>query len=727
MRIFGYLKNHLAVIAVLVILLVIQALSELALPGYTSDIVDVGIMRGGIPDAVPAQIRSGSLKQLELFMSESEIEKVGSHYKLNDDGIYELSSVSAEERESLDTIFGGTMLIVYGIQNPSGESIPGIGGESAPDMDIASIEAGVDAGFITKEQLIERRDGAISMIGDMGDTAITQAAASYIKGEYEAIDIDLTSLQFNYMFMTGAKMLGLTLVSAIAAVLVCMLASRTAAKIAMKLRRQIYAKTLSFSHAEIDKFSTASLITRNTNDIQQIQMALVMVMRIVLFAPIMGIGGVIKVSGKATGMGWIIAVAVAAIMAAVAIMFAIAMPKFKKLQKLIDRLNLVTREILTGLPVIRAFSREKFEEKRFDTASRDLMKTQLFTNRTMSGIMPLLMFFMQAISVVIVWNGAYAIDAGNLLVGDMIAFITYTMQIVMSFMMLSMISIMLPRANVSAVRVDEVINTPLTILDKDAVLDDKVVNCNGEVRFDNVSFRFPGAGEDVLNGISFTASPGKTTAIIGSTGSGKSTLINLIPRFYDVTEGNISIDGVDIRDISQTKLHSLIGFVPQKGVLFSGTIESNLKFAGGEISDDDMKEAARIAQAAEFINEKDEKYASPIAQGGTNVSGGQKQRLSIARAVAKKPKVYIFDDSFSALDYKTDITLRRALGESVGDATVIIVAQRISTILRADQIIVLDEGRVMGIGTHSELIKSCETYREIASSQLSENEIKEVG
>ena len=502
------------------------------------------------------------------------------------------------------------------------------------------------------------------------------------------------------------------------------LASRIGAKLGLNLRERVFTKVVSFSHGEMERFSTASLITRSTNDIQQVQMVVVVMLRMVVYAPIIGIGGVVKVLRTRTGMGWIIVVAVAAIMVLVGILMAVAMPRFKKMQTLVDGLNLVSREILTGVPVIRAFSRERFEEERFDRANRDLMQTQLFTNRVMNVMMPAMMLIMNGISIMIVWFGAKGIDMGNLMVGDMLAFITYTMQIVMSFLMLTMISVMLPRAGVAAGRIQEVIGTEAGVKDRETVLDEKLKDARGVVAFRDVSFRYPGADEDALENLTFTANPGETTAIIGSTGCGKSTLLNLIPRFYDVTGGQITIDGVDIRDVSQHKLRSLLGYVPQKAVLFSGDIASNLKFGGPDISDSRMQEAAAIAQATEFIESKPEGYHSEISQGGTNVSGGQKQRLSIARAIAKSPRIYLFDDSFSALDYKTDVTLRKALREKTEDATVIIVAQRISTILHADRIIVLDEGRIAGMGTHGQLLRDCEAYREIARSQLSEAELK---
>ncbi len=573
-------------------------------------------------------------------------------------------------------------------------------------------------------KLTAMKDEAVEEMGDMGDSIITQKAILFIQKEYEAMGMDLNQVQMNYLLSTGAKMLGLTLLMMAAAILAGLLSSRTAAKIGMDLRGKVFTKVVSFSNNELNKFSIASLITRSTNDIQQVQMVEVMLLRMVLYAPIIGIGGIVKVMSTRTGLGWIIGVAVVAISAVVLVLMRIAMPKFKKMQSLVDRLNLVSREILTGVSVIRAFSREKFEEDRFETANKDLMKTQLFTNRVMTFMMPMMMMIMNGITVMIIWFGGKGIDAGNLQVGDMMAFITYTMQIVMAFLMITMISVMLPRAGVAAERIQEVLDTEPTIHDAPSVKDAQLSQVKGELSFEDVSFRYDGAKADALEKISFTAKPGETTAIIGSTGCGKSTLMHLIPRFYDVTGGKITIDGVDIREMSQHKLRSILGFVPQKANLFSGDIESNIKYGGSYITDEMMEQAADIAQAAEFIDSKPEGYESPIAQGGSNVSGGQKQRLSIARAIAKNPKIFLFDDSFSALDYKTDMVLRKALHDKIADATIIIVAQRISTILHANQIIVLDEGKIAGIGTHEELLASCEAYQEIARSQLSEAELK---
>lgn len=566
-----------------------------------------------------------------------------------------------------------------------------------------------------------------SYTSDIVDIGIAQSgienATPELLAQYAADGVDLHQVQMEYLLKTGGKMLCFALIAMVATILVSLLSARSGALIGKRLREQVFEKVVSFSGKEMDQFSTASLITRSTNDIQQVQMVITMMLRMVLYAPILGIGGIIKVFRTQTGMDWIIAVAVLLVIGLVSILMAVTLPKFRIMQTLVDKLNLVSREILTGLPVIRAFSREKFEEDRFAVANENLKKTQLFTNRVMTLMMPAMMFIMNGITVMIVWFGSKGINLGNLQVGDMMAFITYTMMIVMSFLMITMISIMLPRAGVAAARIDEILQTEPSIHDKEETADE-AKDFAGEITFHDVSFRYPNADADVLEHISFTAKPGETTAIIGSTGCGKSTLVHLIPRFYDVTDGKITIDGTDIRDLSQHKLRSLIGLVPQKGILFSGTIASNIKFADNNIPDEKMKEAAEIAQARDFIEEKREQYESAIAQGGTNVSGGQKQRLSIARAIAKNPKVFLFDDSFSALDYKTDATLRKALAEKIKDATVIIVAQRISTILHADKILVLDEGKIVGMGTHEQLLDNCEAYREIASSQLSESELK---
>ena len=577
--------------------------------------------------------------------------------------------------------------------------------------------------LMPEEELSEMRKTIDEKFSDMPDSIITQSAISYVKGEYKNLGIDTDKLQTNYMFLAGAKMLGIALLSALATIVVGFLGARVAATLGKNLRSKVFNKVMSFSNTEMDKFSTASLITRSTNDIQQVQMLMVMMLRVVIYSPIIAIGGIIKVTKTNTSMTWIIAVAVIAILSLVMILFIVVMPKFKVVQKLVDRVNLVTREILTGIPVIRAFSTQKYEEKRFDKANLDLTKTNIFVNRVMACMMPAMMLVMNGISVLIMWNGAHGVDSGAMQVGDMMAFIQYTMQIIMSFLMISAISIMLPRAAVCVQRVDEVISTDLIIEDKEQTENFKE-DKKGYIEFNNVSFKYPNAEEDVLSDISFVAKPGETTAFIGSTGSGKSTLINLIPRFYDVTEGSIKVDGVDVRNVSQHDLREKIGYVPQKGILFSGTIDSNLRYGREEATDVEIVRAAEIAQAMEFISSKPERFETEISQGGTNVSGGQKQRLSIARAIAKNPEIYIFDDSFSALDFKTDSALRKALKQETSDSTVLIVAQRISTILHADQIIVLDEGKVVGKGTHNELLKNCEVYKQIALSQLSKEELE---
>jgi ATP-binding cassette subfamily B protein len=710
MKIIKYLKNYKWWVLLIFCLLIVQAFCELSLPSYTSDIVDVGIQNGGIEYAVPERIRKETLSNLELFMTDEDVAAVQAAYDLSDGGSV-LVLRREEDMAALGDILGLPMAMLAKI--------------SADGTDIDQIRMALETGGLTKEQLLSRADQAMESMGNLSDSMISSAAISFVRGEYEALGLDPDEIRMDYLWNVGSKMIGLTVLMMAAAFLVSLVGSRVAAAIGLDLRDGIFSRVLSFSSAEINRFSTASLITRSTNDIQQIQFVCVMLLRIVIYAPILGIGGVIKVGATRTGMGWIIGVAIGALLLLVGVLVAVAMPKFKKMQDLIDRLNLVGREILTGLSVIRAFHREEYEEKRFAAANTDLTKTQLFTNRAMAFMMPTMMFIMFGVTIMIEWFGAKGIDMGTLQVGDMIAFTTYTMQIVMAFMMITMVAIFLPRATVAAGRIDEVIHTEPMIADRNENRDGELGDAKGAVSFEDVSFRYPGAENDMLSHISFTAPPGRTTAVIGSTGGGKSTLVNLIPRFYDVTEGRITIDGVDIRDLSQHKLHELIGYVPQKGFLFSGDVESNLKFGGEQISDEAVTEAVRIAQAADFIGEKEEGYKSPISQGGTNVSGGQRQRLSIARAIAKNPKIYIFDDSFSALDYKTDVSLRRALNQKISSATVIIVAQRISTILHADQIIVLNEGKIEGIGTHAELLKTCATYREIAGSQLSAKELGE--
>lgn len=709
LHILGYLKRSWKSVVLIFVLLIVQASCDLTLPQFTSDLVDIGIQQNGIAHAAPTEMRDATMQDLEMFLTDEEQNLVSSCYEQQGDR-WVRTTDDEDQLDQLDEAMSMPMVMLDTIA-------------SSGKMDTEDLHADIASGAVTRQHLLGAESQLESELSDMGSSTITQKAILFTQKEYEAMGYDLHEMQMNYLLTTGGKMLGLSLIMVAAAILVGLIASRTAAELAMHLRESLFTRVVSFGNEEMTKFSTASLITRSTNDIQQVQMVIVMLLRIVLYAPILGIGGILRVTRTHTGMAWIIAVAVIAVMCLVAVLMGVAMPRFKKMQTLIDNLNLVAREILTGLPVIRAFSREKHEEERFDGANVALTRTQLFTNRVMTFMMPCMMLIMNVVTVGIVWFGAHGVDLGNMQVGDMMAFITYTMQIIMSFLMISMISIMLPRAGVAADRINEVLTTEPRIRDKAKVKDDQLTDCRGEVVFDDVSFRYPDADADVLEHISFTAKPGQTTAIIGSTGAGKSSLLNLIPRFFDVSYGRITIDGIDIRDLSQHRLHEVLGYVPQKGVLFSGDIESNLKFGGADITDEQMQQAAEIAQATEFIDSKPERYQTPIAQGGTNVSGGQKQRLSIARAIAKNPKIYLFDDSFSALDYKTDATLRRALAERVHDATTIIVAQRISTILHAEQIIVLDEGKIAGIGTHDELMKTCATYQEIARSQLSEKEL----
>ena len=711
-KIAKYLAQAWPATLIVFLLLVVQAFCDLRLPQYTSDIVDVGIGQGGIEYAAPEKLREETYEDLSLFMTAEERNTVAGAYRQEEDGIYELVSGDKETCEKIDEAMKLPMVFLSMLN--SGQS----------PYDLGQIKDMVAAGMVTEEDLLAMREQALAKMGDQSDTIVKGQAVQFVKSEYEAMGMDTGKVQTDFLWKTGFKMLGLSALMLLAAILTGYFASVTAAKNGKNFREKMFAKVISFSSEEMDKFSTASLITRCTNDIQQVQMVIVVLLRMVLYAPIIGVGGVIKVVNTGTGMGWIIGVAVGTILALVLILLLVAMPKFKILQSLVDNINLISREILTGVPVIRAFSREHYEEKRFDKANKDLMQTQLFTGRVMNFMMPVMMLIMNAITIMIVWFGGKNIDAGTMQVGSMLAFITYTMQIVMAFLMLTMVSIMLPRAGVAADRIEEVLKTEPKITDKKDVKDAELTGIKGELTFENVAFRYPEAKEDALHDISFTAKPGETTAIIGSTGCGKSTLLNLIPRFYDVTEGRILLDGVDIRDISQHKLRSVLGLVPQKAVLFSGDIASNVKFAHEDISDEKMKKAAEIAQATEFIDSKPEKYESPISQGGTNVSGGQKQRLSIARAVAAEPKIFLFDDSFSALDYKTDVTLRKALAQNTADATVIIVAQRISTILHANRIIVLENGTIAGMGTHEELLANCPAYREIAKSQLSEKELQ---
>ena len=727
-KIFKQLARHWAACLAVVALLIVQAYCDLSLPDYTSKIVDIGIQQGGIESPVPETIRGTTLQALELLMPEDTAAQVDQWYSMKDvDGLWHLSPDA--DMAELEAAFTTPDVVLYmaAAQNAaqaagSTETVtPSIYDLDAVSRQFAAMAQAPDAREILQNQL----STAISQLdATMADNLSSQAVL-LVGLEYEAQGT-AHDVQMAYLLRIGGQMLGLTLLMVAAAVAVGFIASRVSAAIGRDLRREVFSTVVGYSNAEIERFSTASLITRTTNDIQQVQFVCVILLRMVAYAPILGIGGILHVAAGNTGLEWIIFAAVAALLVLIAILMNLAMPKFKRMQTLVDRLNLVSREILTGIMPIRAFSREKFEEARFDKANRDLMGTQLFTNRTMTAMMPFMTLIMNGTSLLIVWFGGKAMDLGTMQVGEMIAFITYTMQIVMSFLMLAMVAVMLPRAGVAADRIDEVIRTPATIHDPDAATAKLAMerkNWNGEVEFKDVSFCYPGADSDALEHISFTAKPGQTTAIIGSTGCGKSTLLNLIPRFYDVTGGAVCIDGVDVREMPQATLHDLMGYVPQKGVLFSGTIESNLKFAGEHITDEDVRTAAGIAQAAEFIDAKPEGYASPIAQGGSNVSGGQKQRLSIARAIAKKPRIYLFDDSFSALDYKTDVALRRALKAQTDNATVIIVAQRISTVLHANRILVLDEGRIVGDGTHAQLLESCPEYQEIARSQLSQKEL----
>ena len=727
-KIFKQLARHWAACLAVVALLIVQAYCDLSLPDYTSKIVDIGIQQGGIESPVPETIRGTTLQALELLMPEDTAAQVDQWYSMKDvDGLWHLSPDA--DMAELEAAFTTPDVVLYMAAAQNAAQAAGSTETVTPsiyDLDAVSRQfAAMAQAPGAREMLQNQLSTAISQLDETMADNLSSQAVLLVGLEYEAQGT-AHDVQMAYLLRIGGQMLGLTLLMVAAAVAVGFIASRVSAAIGRDLRREVFSTVVGYSNAEIEKFSTASLITRTTNDIQQVQFVCVILLRMVAYAPILGIGGILHVAAGNTGLEWIIFAAVAALLVLIAILMNLAMPKFKRMQTLVDRLNLVSREILTGVMPIRAFSREKFEEARFDKANRDLMGTQLFTNRTMTAMMPFMTLIMNGTSLLIVWFGGKAMDLGTMQVGEMIAFITYTMQIVMSFLMLAMVAVMLPRAGVAADRIDEVIRTPATIHDPDAATAKPALerkNWNGEVEFKDVSFCYPGADSDALEHISFTAKPGQTTAIIGSTGCGKSTLLNLIPRFYDVTGGAVCIDGVDVREMPQATLHDLMGYVPQKGVLFSGTIESNLKFAGEHITDEDVRTAADIAQAAEFIDAKPEGYASPIAQGGSNVSGGQKQRLSIARAIAKKPRIYLFDDSFSALDYKTDVALRRALKAQTDNATVIIVAQRISTVLHANRILVLDEGRIVGDGTHAQLLESCPEYQEIARSQLSQKEL----
>ena len=748
-------------VIIILTLLVVQAMCDLALPSYTSDIIDVGIQNSGVEHVVPEKITEEEMQTAQFIMTDDEADVWKNLYK-EKDGYYELKELSEDKLNQADEELTVPLIMNYQMSTMEVDAFKksiaaqmGMDAAQLADMSVEQIgqmmhmelesfmqekedddgntktvecvdvrsvfSTMLQSGAMTKDQLFSMRDDMEDTIDAMGSSLVKSMGVAYAVSADKAAGVDIDQVQKDYLWMSGLKMVGIALLMGAVTVLVGFFASRVGAGIGRDLRDKVFKRVVRFSNAEMDRFSTASLITRSTNDIQQIQMVSTMLLRIVAYAPILGIGGVLKVMKTGAGMGWVIALAIIVILGYVMVLVSAAMPKFKLMQKLVDNINLVSREILTGLPVIRAFGREKKEEERFDDANRSLTKTTLFTNRIMTFMMPGMMLIMNVLTVSIVWVGAHRIDSGDMQVGAMTAFITYAMMIVMSFLMLTMLSIMLPRAAVAAERIDEVVVTESSIHDADQT--EAVTERNGVICFEHVNFRYPGAEEDVLHDIDFIAEPGKTTAIIGSTGCGKSTLVNLIPRLYDVTGGKITLDGKDIRNIKMSDLREEIGFVPQKGVLFSGTIASNLRFGKEEATDEEIAKAARIAQATEFIETKDDRYDSAIAQGGSNVSGGQKQRLAIARAIAKDPKIFVFDDSFSALDLKTDAALRKALGENVKDSTVIIVAQRISTILHAEQILVLDDGEVVGKGTHEELLKTCEVYQQIAKSQLSAREL----
>lgn len=747
-KLLKYLRPFAGAIIVAIMLLFVQAISDLSLPSYMSNIVNVGIQQKGIEDAVPKAIKSSELNKLLLFINSDDKKVVEDNYKLirkeelsdddyekyikqypelaNED-IYVLDTKSKDVKRKLNEILGRPMLITSLFESGDATKVMGDSGNvmAAPEgVDMANMDPFMMLSNMPEEQVLEIIKGINEKLDEMPESMVTQSAVTYVREQYKELGIDIDKVQTNYLFMAGAKMLGVALIGTIAAVIVTFIAARIAAALGRNLRKDVFNKVVGFSNAEFDRFSTASLITRTTNDIQQIMMLIVMGLRIVFYAPILGIGGIVKVVKSGAGMGWVIVVAVVSILSLVAVLFVFAIPKFKMVQKLVDKLNLVTRESLTGMLVIRAFSTEKYEEEKFERANMNLTKTNLFVNRAMSMMMPLMMFIMNGVTLLIVWVGSHRVDSGVMQVGDMMAFMQYVMQIIMAFLMISMVSVILPRALVSAGRVSEVLNTDIAIKNIENPVSFKVEE-KGEIEFKNVSFKYPGADEYILKDINFKAKSGETTAFIGSTGSGKSTLINLIPRFYDVTSGEILIDGENIKNVSLHDLREKIGFVPQKGMLFSGTIESNLKYGGEHISDEYMHKAAEIAQATEFISSKESGFNTEISQGGTNVSGGQKQRLAIARALAKNSEIFIFDDSFSALDFKTDAKLRKAINEELSDSTLLIVAQRISTIMNADQILVLDEGKVVGKGTHKELMENCEVYRQIALSQLSKEELQD--
>ena len=716
MRIIKNLAQHKLVVLLIVVLLCVQAACDLALPNYTSDIVDTGIQQQGVQDVAAEQLTGRTHDLVAMMLPESDEQMFADAYAQNEDGTYSLTESGKRDRAALDDAMALPMTVTcYADQ--------------IAELDLDQVKAAYDQGMIGKDDIQAMLDRARGSMGDMADTLIAQQGLAAARAEYEQLGYDLDAMQMDYLAATGAKMLGLAALGMVIAVMVGFLASRTAAKVGRSLRERLFNQVVGFSDAEIQSFSAASLITRGTNDVQLVQMVTVMLLRMVLYAPILAIGGIIMIARTDLSMGWIIIAAVAAIAVIMGVLMKVAMPKFKIMQKLIDRVNLVSRELLTGLPVIRAFGREQHEEARFDDANTRLMKTQLFTNRVMTFMMPLMMLIMNLVSVGIIWFGGHAIDVGNLQTGDLIAFITYSMVIIMGFLMIGMLSIMLPRADVAAQRIDEVLECKPSIADLEpGKAKDALIGANGlpgaRIAFENVSFRYSDGAECVLEDVSFTCEPGKTTAIIGSTGSGKSTVLKLAERFHDVTSGRITVDGVDVRDISQHALRAQLGYVPQAAFLFSGTIASNVGYGVDDADEDRIRAAADVAQASEFIAERTEGLATPISQGGTNVSGGQRQRLAIARALATDARAYLFDDSFSALDYKTDAALRHELSSRLGGKTVIIVAQRISTVLNADQIVVLDDGRVVGAGTHEQLMESCQEYREIAMSQLSEEELK---
>ena len=718
MQIIKNLKPYWKSVLIIVLLLIVQAYCDLALPDYTSKLIDTGIQNYGIDHCSPLQIPEKAYTIIKGFMDEDDVTVWEKYYEQSDDGIYRMTDDGKDHIDEIDQACMEPMMMYYYpytmVDSDEDNQLKQMLAASGMTLDELPPEMWSQMGTQMKQMIDSMRDS-------MGDDMMMSSAITCTRTCYDSMDYNYKDIQMSYLKRVGVEMILMTLLMVASAVLTGLVAARVAAGVGCDLRESIFKRVISFSDAEINRFSTASLITRSTNDVQQIQMVTVMLLRMVLYAPVLAVGGIIKDVESGASMGWVIVVAVAGILVVLGVLMAIALPKFKIMQDLVDRVNLVSREILTGIPVIRAFGREKFEEERFDKANKDLTKTSLFVNRVMTFMMPVLMFIMYAVTILIEWVAAHRIDSGELQVGSMTAFITYTMMIIMSFLMIGMLSVMLPRAGVAADRIKEVIDTESTICDKPDCK--KLEAVKGVVRYEHVSFAYPGADEDVLTDLDFEARPGETTAIIGSTGCGKSSLVQLMPRFYDVTGGKITIDGTDIRDVSIESLRENIGYVPQKGVLFSGTIASNIRFGAEDASDEQMKKAAAIAQATDFIEEKDKQYDSSISQGGTNVSGGQKQRLAIARAVARNAKIYIFDDSFSALDFKTDVAVRKALREDMTDSTVFIVAQRVSTILHADQILVLDEGKIVGKGTHKELMENCPVYEQIARSQLSEKEI----